>query len=199
MQSILRYVTTAITECSHPTTPVTRLQSRLSERALRVRVKFGHGKKNGTARKLSRRHQWALESGVLRQVSHYLTATTLHSLPPPPRCHLSPRSSPQSRAEQTPGPISLRRSDFFLRWGAAAAMRSSHARSVLLPLVLLLWLGNAAAQKAPSWKTLSGTFLLTLFAPLAIPALFSMICVDSPPWSSTTTPPFPFVVLDQVL
>ncbi|KAK3142323.1 hypothetical protein QOZ80_4BG0345100 [Eleusine coracana subsp. coracana] len=34
-------------------------------------------------------------------------------------------------------------------------MRSSHVCSVLASLVLL-WLGNAAAQKAPAWKTLSG-------------------------------------------
>ncbi|GJN02612.1 hypothetical protein PR202_ga19982 [Eleusine coracana subsp. coracana] len=37
-------------------------------------------------------------------------------------------------------------------------MRSSHVCSVLASLVLL-WLGNAAAQKAPAWKTLSDTIL----------------------------------------
>jgi hypothetical protein len=37
-------------------------------------------------------------------------------------------------------------------------MRACHVRSVLAPL-LLLWLGVAAAQKATSWKTLSGALL----------------------------------------
>jgi hypothetical protein len=52
-------------------------------------------------------------------------------------------------------------------------MRGSHVCSVLASL-MLLWSGIAAAQKAPSWKTLKGTFF-SLF-----PSLFLVLfCVYS--------------------